>query len=344
MSAERQDTSYSPKFFSEFISAQPTEEIKRLALGVDFDGCTDRYVARARLSDEVANFVLDHPDIEEIDVIISSLRQTFLLDYSNAYANPVDEFDRRQSCTALTEELLSDIEWKIALLFEKNSIKRPVPTIRFQPLLLSDIYYGLPYGTTFATMQATQHYTQMPDNFQGFVTVSNLEGVPAYLAYYDAVSQAFVDVLYRATPGFEFADNSKFLTLWVQIQYFAQEVYGPGQPFVFRWVDDNPAIIAAVTEFFHASPHLVPQNCSLEILYMSSNYEHYPPETKPPKIVTGVGETQKDYRTKCSNIALQVQSNCHPQDLDSKAKLIQELLLTHHPLKDEMSNSPIMSY
>ena len=260
MSTSRQENSYSPSFF---IAPQTAEEMNRFVLGLDFDGCTDKQIARAKLSDDVANFVVDHPEIEELDVIISSLRQTLLLDYLNAHYNPVDDQGRRQSCTAITENFLDDVVWKITLLFERNRIERPVPNIRFHPLLLSDIYYGLNYGTTFSIMGDCEHYTQLPLDEDGYVTATNLADETAYLAYYNAEIGMFEDVLERPTAGFEFADTSKCLMLWTQMQYFAQNVYQPGQPFVFRFVDDKPDIIELVTLFFRKHPHLVPENCSL---------------------------------------------------------------------------------
>lgn len=331
MSTYRQELSYSPSFFT---VSKPAEEIKRFALGVDFDGCTDIQVARAKLSDDVANFVVDHPEIEELDVIISSLRQTLLLDYSNAHHNEVDEQGRRQSCTTITESFLDDVKWKIRLLFEKNRINRSVPNIRFHPLLLSDIYYGLNYGTTFGIMDDCEHYTYLPLDEDGYVTVTNLADEPAYLAYYNEKEGMLEDVWERPTAGFEFADTSKCLLLWTQMQYFAQNVYQPGQPFTFRFVDDNPDIIEAVTLFFKEYPHLVPENCSLETMYMSSNYAHYSPETpktKPSKVVTGIGVVTEEYRTVCSKIALHVVENCDQGYFSAKEAMVRELLLEWNP-------------
>ncbi len=274
--------------------------------------------------------MVDHPEIEELDVIISSLRQTLLLDSDNAHANPVDEKGRKQSCTAITEDFLSDVKWKIALLFEKNRIMRPVPKITFHPLLLSDIYYGLHYGTTFKKMQEFQHYTCLPFNKRGFVQAKNLLNKPADLAHYNRKMHKLEKVWNSNTPGFEFADTSKLLMLWVQMQYFAQDVYEPGQPFVFRFVDDNQDIIEAVTQFFQAHPLLVPENCSLESLYMSSNYDHYPPETTPCKIVTGLGAVHDQYRTLCNDIAVHVLDHCDRNDFDAKEAMIRSLLLEHN--------------
>ena len=256
MTSDRSDQLSKHSFFLSLEAVRP-QSIKHMVLGLDFDGCTDTCVARAKLSDSVANFVVDHPEIERLDVIISSLRQTFLLDYFNAHYNGRDDQGRHQSCAAIEEELLNAMDWKIDLLFKRNRINQPAPMIRFHPLLMSDIYNGFECGTTFAKIKEFQHYLPELVKKTNVVQANNFLGQSIFIAKYNRTKRVFEPF---TTPygSYECSDTSKVLTLWVQLQYFSN-LYGADQPFVFRFVDDKPKTIQKVTDFFAQYPDLVPR-------------------------------------------------------------------------------------
>lgn len=331
MSTHRTEGFFNPGFFSHLptVSLSSTEVIKRLVLGLDFDGCTDTQLARDKLSTDIANFVLEHPEIESLDFIVSSLRQNFYLDYYNAaIQNPTDERGRTQSCTALADGLLRDTTFKIYELFRKNNLTRTIPKVTFHPLLLSDILNDFVDGTTFSKMEEFQHYSQPPEAGMCSVTVENRKGQDISLAAYDRFTGMFEPP--DENPSFDFYDTSKILLLWIQMQFFAN-LFGKTVPFRFRFVDDNSDIIDGVMQFFQKNRHLMPENCSFECLYMSSNDHHYPPEYKPGAVIKGAGPLHETYRSLGATITHEVFKHCAWDDEEAKTLKIKELLLTLNP-------------
>lgn len=331
MSSHRTEGFFNPGFFSHpsTLSISSTEVIKRLVLGLDFDGCTDSRIARDKLSADIANFVLEHPEIESLDFIVSSLRQNFYLDYYNAaLRNPRDDLGRTQSCTALNEGWLRDTSAKIDDLFIKHHFTRTIPKMSFHPVLLSDIFNDFNDGTTFSKMEEFQHYTQHLGSGACSVTVENRSGQEISLAAYDEFTGVFQPP--NKNASFDFYDTSKILLLWIQMQFFANS-FGTGQPFRFRFIDDNSDIIEGVTQFFQKNRHLMPENCWFECLYMSSNLHHYPPEYKPGTVIKGIGPLHEAYRWIGSNIPREVVAHCAWNDEEAKTLKIKELLLTLNP-------------
>lgn len=130
-----------------------------LVVGVDFDGCTDTELARARLCDDIVNYVLDNPYLKSVIVIIASLRQTFMLDYLNADNNARHFNGERYSCSLLNGEFMSTLKQRIHEVFELNHLPEPVPEVLFCKLMMSDISNHLKMGETFTKISEFHHTT-----------------------------------------------------------------------------------------------------------------------------------------------------------------------------------------
>lgn len=329
---------FDPRLFSgtNGLANSLQEQIKRLVFGLDFDGCTDKVIARTRLRDDIANFVIAHPEIEELDFIISSLRQEFFLDYYNACVhNSVDDQGRTQSCTEL-EKWTAELSAKIRSLFELNNITTPIPKITFHPLLLSDIFNNLEDGVTLGKMKECKHYTEV-NITNPYVTVKDLRDREINLAYFNQITNVFETVGPAGRPPFAFCDTSKILLLWIQMHYFAQ--VHKGQPFVFRFIDDNLEVINEANVFFRKHPYLIPHNCSFETMYMSSNFHHYPPEYKPTKAIKGAGIIQENHREIAYDIVSTISYLCLDEDYEGKKCMIKELLLgAYAPTHDDYAS------
>ena len=339
MSTQRFEHSVRQRFFSPTMIATPPELITHLVLGLDVDGCTDRILARSKLADDIAHFVLEHPELESIDYIISSLRQNFILDYRNAVNNPLDEMGRTQSCTVLSEGFLNDVQMKIQTLFAEKNIQRPIPSIRFHPVLLGDILNHFSDGASLDKMADFHHYSHYPDADDPYVTIQNRLNEDVSVAYFDKYMQSFESAseFDAEHPANDFYDTSKIVLIWFQMQYFAH-VFGKDKPFTFRFVDDNLDIIAGITQYFRKNRYLIPANCSLEYMYMSSNFHHYPPEYKAGKPIKGVGQIYDAYRDMVADIARTVSASCAETDEDQKTRKIKELFGSLNPTKDECSS------
>lgn len=295
------------------------KKTKHHVVAIDFDGCTDTKFARAKLSDAIANDVITHPHIEVIEIIVASLRQSFLLDYFNAMHN--GKYKGVQSCTLLLEDFFYDLHWKIALLFEKNKIQRPVPRITFNSLLMSDILNHLQDGTTFDMMSRYRHYT-LPR--KKMVAVKSREGKKVSLAYYNCQTGEFEAAATHA--AFEFADTSKILLLWVHMHYFAEK-YGKNTPFIYRFVDDVPEILNGIRKFFGAYPGLIPKKCALACEPQSTNDHIYPSTLSSDSLIQGTGDRSQYYRRVYWDIAFGVDKQCSEQDTLQKTDMIKRLLL-----------------
>ncbi len=295
------------------------KKTKHHVVAIDFDGCTDTKFARAKLSDAIANDVITHPHIEVIEIIVASLRQSFLLDYFNAIHK--GKYKGVQSCTLLLEDFFYDLHWKIGLLFKKNKIQRPVPRITFNSLLLSDILNYLQDGTTFDMMSKYRHYTLTSEKM---VAVKSREGKKVSLAYYNRQTDAFEAAATNA--AFEFADTSKILLLWVHMHYFAEK-YGKNTPFIYRFVDDVPEILNGIRSFFGAYPGLIPKKCALACESQSTNVHIYPSILSSDDLIQGTGDTNQYYRGIYWDIAFGVEQQFSEQDTPQKTKMIKHLLL-----------------
>ncbi|MGV3740181.1 MAG: hypothetical protein ACO1N3_02680 [Gammaproteobacteria bacterium] len=317
---------FDPRLFSDTngVANSLQEEIKRRVFGLDFDGCTDKVIARTRLRDDITNFVIAHPEIEELDFIISSLRQEFLLDYYNACVhNSVDDQGRTQSCTEL-EKWVAELKAHISAVYKREHITSPIPKITFHPLLLSDIFNYLADGITFGKMKECKHYTEI-NITNPYITVNNLNGCEVNLAYFNQKIGGFERVGPDDSPPLAFCDISKILLLWIQMQYFAQ--IHKGQPFVFRFIDDNLTVINEVNVFFAKHRYLIPGICSFETMYMSSNFHHYPPKYKPSKAIKGEGVIQENYRAIAYDIVATIAGVCEKNDYEGKKDMIKDMLI-----------------
>ena len=121
------------------------------------------------------------------------------------------------------------------------------------------------------------------------------------------------------------------------MHYFAH-VFGKDNPFTFRFVDDNLDIIGGVTKYFRKNRYLMPENCSLECMYMSSNYDHYPPEYKAGKPIKGTGPLHESYRDMASKIARNVSASCAEYDDAAKTLMIKKLFCTWNSTNEEYSS------
>lgn len=292
-----------------------------LILSVDFDGCSDNAHGRHKIIEDARCFVNQHPTIDEIVVIIGSLRQSLFLDKYNAidYANY--HHASLVSCKLLGE----------SFVFELKQALPPHLNIHFDPILTSDIYNQLQAGTTFQAMQNYFASDMSPSHI-----VTNQNGQLIDLLLYPSKHQEEVGI--RGTR--ELIDFSKISIMYMQMQHVANRM--PNASIAFRFYDDRMDIHQKLKNFFQDHPYSIPENMFWNSVLNKSQETELSPQQILTMPLQGTGPIEHRY----TEILNQVLETCPFQMIDDHINqqiLEQVLVQTVQKMNAEMDTHMIFT-
>lgn len=262
------------------MTAQDYPEIMVFAL--DFDGCTDHPLSRMRLIKHMVEHLVTHSKTNQLIVDLFSLRQTWILDQHNASENAEFHGGQWLSCAILSKEFMTDLRSAVQGEFEKRGLDRALPTIKCHTMMLGDILNNLPHGSTLSKL-ATEGRPVVKNNTGQWVDLS-----------WDGDTTP-----YGPQGSLECTDASKLLLTYAHVHALAEKL-SDNQSFIYRIVDDNVAILDNLKTIFSKHPHLVPQQCRIQFLPMSSNHHIYPYDAVSGDLPSPM-ERQFNPRGQCSN-------------------------------------------
>lgn len=184
--------------------------------------------------------------------------------------------------------------------------------IKFDPLLLSDLYSELIPGMTFhKSMQLDYPFEQRADYAGNVFLIQK---------FYREISNYNMDCL---------LDESKFCLLYAQIHKIAQDY--PGKKIIFRFFDDQSKLLNDLRKLFSANLNLIPKHVHLEFHCYNGH------EPRLHFDLTGTGIIDLNYQKTINSIMQVICEN--PQKVSN---VIKEYNFTHLPPRQEFSiqNNP----
>ncbi len=219
-------------------------DAKTLVVSIDFDGCADTPAGKERIMDDILDYVSKAPSVEQIVVMIGSLRQTLILDCYNAQRNAPNHGGNLLSCFELGTVFIDQLSKRIA-----------IPVI-FDPLMMSDILNSLEMGTTYTAMGEFHQKLNDGRSLLTFITPSSVADIGV-----DLLAQQRSDDFPDVVPAYEWCDVSKISTMIVQMNH-AVITYGAiknDRKIHFRFYDDREDILSTLVRYL-GKCNLVPQD------------------------------------------------------------------------------------
>lgn len=326
-------------------------QVTTLALPLDFDGCTDNAMARARLIHYLCELLLKNRQVTCLNVFIGSLRQSLYLDFLNAVGHGFTGDTSYLSCNILGLEFMTQLRGALAVAFGAES----PPSVIFQPVLSSDILNNLEIGTTFD--QLSQEFNRdKSEKINHLVKILKLKGIIAakspsqlgqYLAENYKTLNTYLDASLTPTTvsvtnrdgscvnllnilGVEYGpgnslglqDILKTTTAWFIAQYMKASMadghYG------VLYVDDRADILSSLTTFFDKYRELLPTQCYFHGLHFDDRDMARPVHAAnflAP--IQGTGLANPEYAAVLKKIARTLQAFPTPSDALIKTTLRQ---------------------
>jgi len=231
-----------------------SQDVTKLSVVLDFDGCTSTVEARSRLIDHIKDISENSPKITEIDVSIGSTRGTSFMNDFNAYYQHSFGSLEPMSCAVLGTNFIGEL----IKSFKPRNLK-----ISFDGLLLGDILNNLSYGASFKLMY------QNSANYKYWLRGEFSHEINGVTKNYLPITHIRVSptpdnraITYSSDDKYV-NDEYKILMMYMQMHHKAS--LDPNKEFVLDFYDDRADILHVIQGFYSANPDLMPSNCCLRI-------------------------------------------------------------------------------